>query len=231
VPVPKRIIALAGTLCSPQIFEPLAERLRDSALIDAPSWMTSPGPWGIPAIAEWIAMRVVAARTGQVTVLGHSTGGAIALQLALEHPELIDSLVLIDSGPNMRAHGDVDAIIQRMEESWGPELFGAILDRSFESALDPAVRARFLEYANQVDPRAALDVLTSQRATDFEQRLATITCPVVVIHGAKDPTRSVAQAEEFAAGFRAAPLHVLPCGHSPMFELPDATARIIQAIL
>lgn len=227
----KRIVALAGTLCSPRIFDPLAARLSAVATVDPVSWMMSPGPWNIPAVASQVTDRIEANGSGAVTLIGHSTGGAIALQLTLEHPELVNALVLVGTGPNMHSHGDVSAIIKSVESSWGPKLFGVILDRSFAAPLDPHTRESFLQYADGIDPRSALEVLTSQRATDFQDRLSEIACPVVVIHGTEDPTRSVAQAEAFASAFRGAQLHFLPCGHSPMYEQPDATARIIQKLL
>jgi pimeloyl-ACP methyl ester carboxylesterase len=226
-----RIIALAGTLCSPRIFDPLAERLSAIARVDAVSWMTSPGPWDIPAIASWTARQIEASESTAVTLIGHSTGGAIALQLVLERPDLVAALVLVDTGPNMHSHGDVDAIIRRVESSWGPELFRSILARSFATPLDPSTQEGFLDYAGGVDQRAALEVLESQRAVNFDNRLGEIHCPTVVVHGTEDSTRSVAQAEQFASAMPGARLRLLRCGHSPMFEEPDAVAAIVRPLL
>jgi len=47
-----------------------------------------------------------------VLVGGHSTGGAIALQLALIHPKLVVGLLLIDTGANTHGHGDLDTTPQ-----------------------------------------------------------------------------------------------------------------------
>jgi pimeloyl-ACP methyl ester carboxylesterase len=231
VTLPRRIVALAGTLCSPRIFDPFAERLDGVASVEAVSWMTLPGPWDIPSIASRLAAHVATTATAPVTLIGHSTGGAIAQQLVLDHPELFDSLALIDTGANMHAHGDVDAIIANMERSWGPSLFGAILDRSFAEPLDATSRALFLDYAGTVELAAARDVLVSQRAIDFASRLGEIACPTVVIHGTQDPTRTVASAEEFAERIPGSRLVLLDCGHSPMFEQPDATADILRTLL
>jgi 3-oxoadipate enol-lactonase len=224
---PIKIVALAGSLCSPDIFGPLTGQLAGTADIDAVSWMTSPGPWDLPTLAVRVAERIIAAGPEPVTLIGHSTGGAIALQLVLDFPELVDSLVLIDTGSNMHSHGDVDAIIDRIRSDWGTELFGAVLDRSFATPLDADVRDNFLKYADVIEQRAAEQVLISQRATDFGPRLSAVGCPVIVIHGQEDRSRSSDQAREFAAAFPDAALHLLPCGHSPMFELPEAVARII----
>jgi pimeloyl-ACP methyl ester carboxylesterase len=216
------IVGLPGTVCSPGIFGPLSERLDEP--LDAVSWMTQPAPWDIPTMAS----RIAGSLQAPVTLIGHSTGGAIALQLALEHPELVERLVLINTGPNMHEHGDVDAIIERLRTSWGPELLGAILDRSFAAPLPAGVRDEFLAYAEGVEPSAAIDVLTSQRQLDFAPRLGELAMPVTVIHGTEDRVRTVDQAERFAAAIPGARLHLLACGHSPMFELPDEVAALVR---
>lgn len=223
-----RIVALPGTLCSPAIFEPLAAQLADVAAIEAVSWMTEPGPWDVPAVARSIAERI--GDGDRVVLIGHSTGGAIALRLALARPELVRALVLLDTGPNMRGHGDVDAIITRIRERWGEELLAAVLDRSFARPLPPEVRAAFLRYAGRVDPRAAEEVLTSQRDLDLAPDLRRLDLPVAVVHGRLDPTRTVLQAQAFAALIPGATLHLLDTGHSPMFERPAEVAEIVRGL-
>ena len=46
-----------------------------------------------------------------VPVWGHSTGGAIARQLALTAPHLVARLLLVDIGAHMTGHGDVETIL------------------------------------------------------------------------------------------------------------------------
>jgi len=226
-----RIVALAGTLCAPFIFTPLSERLGDTATVDAVSWMTFPGPWDLTTLAGRVAAHIRSSGSDPTMLVGHSTGGAIAQQLVLDHPDLVGALVLVDTGANMHAHGDVDAIIQRMQDHWGDDLFVAVLDRSFDAPLDPEDRQLFLAYARSVEQRAALEVLTSQRSTDFETRLGEIACPVAVVHGTRDPTRTASQARAFADAIPDARLELLDCGHSPMFELPDEVAQILRECL
>lgn len=45
-------------------------------------------------------------------VIGHSTGGALAQELALAHPDVVAGLVLVDTGPDMHEHGDAGAILR-----------------------------------------------------------------------------------------------------------------------
>lgn len=230
------------------------------------------GPWDIPSVAARLASSLRAASAGGAAdgapggaaggagpalVVGHSTGGAIALELALSAPDLVSGLVLVDTGPNMHDHGDVDGILRTIRDAWGEPLWAGILDRSFASPLPGDVRASFLDYARGVSRRAALDVLTSQRALDFLPRLAALECPVAVVHGLLDPVRTVAQASAFAAalaaaaapaltaagapagppvaGSPAAPprpaLTLLDCGHSPPYEAPQAFAATLAPFL
>lgn len=225
-------LAVPGTLCSPAVFRPLADALGAEVDIDAVSWMTEPGPWDLGAVADRLAARVTARHAGRpVLVIGHSTGGAIALRLTADHPELVSALLVVDSGAHMRGHGDVDRILATLAADWGPALHAAILDRSFATPPTAADRADLLGYAATVPLAAALDVLGSQRALDLTPRLAAFDLPVTVIHGRRDPTRTVAQARELAEAIPGARLRLLDTGHTPVYEAPAAVAEEVRALL
>jgi lipase len=53
-------------------------------------------PWTIDANVDALASLVDAHADGPVLVVGHSFGGALALNLAAERPDLVDGLVLLD---------------------------------------------------------------------------------------------------------------------------------------
>jgi pimeloyl-ACP methyl ester carboxylesterase len=79
-------------------------------------WLTQPGPWDVPSVAERVAGHLVENWSWPVIVCGHSTGGVIALHLAVRHPALVGGLVLVDTGAHMHGHGDVDAILERVKD-------------------------------------------------------------------------------------------------------------------
>src|ERR1700675_1521865 len=54
----------------------------------------------VGAYEKWTA-HPIRETPGPRVVVGHSMGGAVALQLALDHPELVDGLVIIASGAQL----------------------------------------------------------------------------------------------------------------------------------
>jgi hypothetical protein len=46
------LVALPGTMCTPEVFRPLAAALTGEVTVDPVSWLTGPRPWGIPAVAD-----------------------------------------------------------------------------------------------------------------------------------------------------------------------------------
>jgi pimeloyl-ACP methyl ester carboxylesterase len=225
------VVGLPGTLCSPAVFEPVARELAGAVTVAPFSWLTEPGPWDIPAVADRVAGHIERSGRQPVLVCGHSTGGAIALQLAARHPRLVAGLVLADTGAHMRGHGDVDAILRSLKDNWGEELRAAVLDRSFRRPLDEQTRAEFLRWAAAVSPRAAYDVLASQRDLDLTGALAGISQPAIVIHGRYDRARAPEQGRELAGALPHAEFRLLDTGHTPLYEDPGAVAAAIRDVL
>ncbi|TCK21494.1 alpha/beta fold hydrolase [Pseudonocardia endophytica] len=221
------MLAIPGTLCSPAVFDALAARLEGRVRPVAADWMTAPGPWTVPAVAERLASRLDAPSI----VLGHSTGGAIALQLAVRRPDLVAGLVLVGTGAHMRGHGDVDAIVDRVDRDWGPDLHDAILRRSFATPLPDAFGETLRAYAARVPREAVLEVLRSQRDLDLTAELARLTVPAVVVHGTQDATRTVGQARELADALPDAELRIVEAGHTPVHETPDVVAAAVLDVV
>jgi pimeloyl-ACP methyl ester carboxylesterase len=215
-------VAIPGTLCAPSLFDRLAARTPLSTV----DWMASGRPADIPALAS----RIAGDRPEPSVVLGHSTGGAIALQLALEHPAAVAGLMLVDTGASMAGHGDVDGLLTMIRTQWGPALWRGLLDRSFASPPDEQTMTALLDYAGGCSAEVTYEVLASQRVLDFTPRLAEIAVPVTVVHGEFDRARPVEHAQRLAGGIPGARLHVLPTGHSPVYEAPEAVAALLAEL-
>jgi len=224
------LVALPGTICSPEIFGELQARLSGRIVIDGVSWMGGDGPWDIPSVANAVAEHIRLSLDPPVMVAGHSTGGAIAIWLAAEHPELVSGLMLLNTGPHMRGHGDVDAIIEALTRDWEATTT-MILARSFASSVPDSFRSTLEDFAAVASPQAASAVLYSQRDLDLTDRLGSVLCPVVVVHGVLDRVRTVSGASELEAAIANATLSLVEAGHSPMFEAPDVVAELVLELL
>ena len=225
------LLALPGTMCSPAVFGPLAAALAGHVTVHPLDWLTQPGPWDIPAVAARTAAFIEGQWSRPLLVCGHSTGGAIALQLAISHPGTVAGLLLVDTGAHMKGHGDVDAILERIRTGWGEELCAAVLDRSFQQPPGPADRAELLHWALACDPRAVYDVLASQRDLDLTGDLAGIGQPAMVVHGRHDRARPPEQGRELAAALPHAEFRLAEAGHTPVYETPAFVAAAVRDLL
>jgi len=98
---PARILAVHGVTGHGQRWQTLAARHLPEVAVVAPdlighgrsSWAA---PWTIDANVAALADLADAEADGPVVVVGHSFGGAVALNLAAARPDLVASLVLLD---------------------------------------------------------------------------------------------------------------------------------------
>ena len=106
------------------------------------------------------------------TVIGHSMGGGVATALAAEHPERVESLVVIDAGPVMRAGSAVEFERQLASLSqdfpsmaaaraWQSQALPNISDDAVERRLD----ARLVERDGRVVWREDTRIRTSRGLT------------------------------------------------------------------
>ncbi len=130
---------------------------------------------------------------GPVNVVGISTGGALAQQLAAAHPEVVRRLVLISTGSRLGAHGASTqrAMIEvaergsprRVMAAYAWDLVPPWHGRSAAAALMYLFGLKLYPRARDVGDLHA--TLEAEDAFDL-RALPTITAPTLVINGGKD---------------------------------------------
>jgi lipase len=106
---PSRVLAIHGLTGHGKRWQTLATRHLSDVTVAAPdlighgrsSW---DAPWTIDANVDALAALVDADGGHPVVVVGHSFGGAVALNLAAARPDLVDALVLLDPATGLRGH-------------------------------------------------------------------------------------------------------------------------------
>jgi 4,5:9,10-diseco-3-hydroxy-5,9,17-trioxoandrosta-1(10),2-diene-4-oate hydrolase len=204
----------------------------------------------IPYTLERLALFVRDFLRGQgverATWVGLSMGGGIALRAAIEFPEAVDRLVLVDcSGLGRRislllrlaslplvgvwiTRPSREGSAQFLRSSvYDPALISdEWIERDYQFALDPGARRAFLSAL-----RNGVNLWGVRRdvVRAITDRLPTLAVPTLVLWGRQDRILPVAHAHVAAAAIPGAQLHIFEqCGHFPPLEVPDAfNARVL----
>lgn len=152
-------------------------------------------------------------------VVGHGLGGIIAQHLVLRHPAAVKSLVLLSTGSYV--HEGFAEYFQRK-----------ILDYYEKFKTDGMVA----EYNVEDDPihylRWAEQAIADGSYADTRDRLAEISCPVLVLHGEQDAQYPPAQARFFKERLPHCRVEILPGrGHVLFFEAPEIVAQLLLSFL
>lgn len=178
---------------------------------------------------------------GPVSVVGHSLGGLVGLELALRGRVPVERLVLVDSmglGPEMarRARVFFRAGPERLARSLGPWAWA----RMMPPVPTPlGLRMGELDYELMSAPAGreaatrAFDLLVPLTGPVFHvrERLAEVTAPVLLIWGEKEDVLPLSLAEEAARRFPRARLLRVDAAHSPQHERPERVLPELKAFL
>ena len=160
--------------------------------------------------------------------IGHSLGGAIALQALLAAPDALDGLVIISAGAALPLPGDATA---RCESDFDAELM-LLSERSFCTNGDSESIAARAEEIRGVGPEALLADYASCASFDIRDRLGGIQLPTLIVAASDDRLWSAAAGEELARGLPMAQMVVVEeAGHMVQVERPHAVNLLIAGYL
>lgn len=166
--------------------------------------------------ARWLAERLEDEELRGAAVVGHSSGGTIAVLAAAQAPDAVGRLVLV---------APAGIFLTRSRLSYAGPLAVQVLRA-------PQRLPQMVRDSLRVGPvrltRIAFDLLR----VDVAPSLPGVRAPTLVVWGADDPLLSPALGPVFAEQIPDARLVILPdCGHIPMLESPDALHRELLGFL
>ena len=164
-------------------------------------------------------------------LVGHSMGGAIAIAVARQMPQLVASLTLLASaglGPEINA-AFIDGFVRVQRRREAQDLLAVLVHDP--SLISRAMIEETLRYKRLDGVPAALDTVArawfagGRQALDLRPALAALSMPVQIVWGRDDRIIPVAHAEALSGKF---PVHLLESvGHLPQMEKAGDVNRLI----
>jgi 3-oxoadipate enol-lactonase len=204
---------------------------RTSVALDLPGHGTAPPP-GLGAGIEAYAASVADQLDEPAHLVGVSLGGLVAQELGASRPDLVASVVLVDTvavypeafqqvwrerAATARKSG-LSSLVEPMVAMWFPDQLAA--------AADPRVEQARRTFAS-TDPEGyarTCDVLSN---VDLRDRVASLAVPTVVVCGEDDAPPFKDAASWFARAIGGSTVHWLPGRHACAVENPAKFAELL----
>jgi pimeloyl-ACP methyl ester carboxylesterase len=188
------------------------------------------GRQSVPAYAERLLEWMKDAWVRRPVLVGHSMGGAIALQAALDAPSALSGLVMIGSGARLRV---AEAFLQStMSEETMAQAVQVIVEWSYSAAASRSLRELSARGLREMRVTVLHNDFVACDGFDVMARLGELLLPVLIVCGSEDRLTPEKYSRYLATHLRDARLVMLPgAGHMVMLEKPQATADAVRAFL
>jgi pimeloyl-ACP methyl ester carboxylesterase len=182
----------------------------------------------------------------KAVLVGNSAGGTVAVQTALEHPDRVAGLILVDAA--IYAGGGAPAwarplLYTPQFNRMGPYLMRQIAEEPGENFIrsawnNPANIPDVLWEAYRLPLRvnnwdkALWELTKASRRPNFVNSLTSLNVPTLVLSGINDNIVPLSQSQRLATDIPGAAFVTFPdCGHTPQDECPEQFVEAVSGWL
>lgn len=185
-------------------------------------------------LAEDVAAALVARHAGPSRVIGWSLGGLVATVLAVRHPELVRSLVVVNSPPSCRPSSFRERFLwtQRrvLTRYLSPRALGPFISRRlFPDADQATLRREFVERFAANDEQSYRAVFGAIERYDCGGIPERVRCPVLIVAGDRDYWPVAAKRLQAARFPNSRVAVVEESGHATPVERPEEFNAIVSS--
>jgi pimeloyl-ACP methyl ester carboxylesterase len=169
-------------------------------------------------------LAVIEALEEPVFLVGHSLGGAVALNVALESPESLRAIGLVGTGAKLRVHPQILSLID--------EDFIKAVELILSWAFAPNPSSEIYQRAQGQMVQNGPEILKRDLSTcdrfDVMDRLHEMAVPALIICGRDDELTPIKYSEYLRDNLPEARLEIIEgAGHMVMLERPDELNSIL----
>ena len=178
--------------------------------------------------AEFVAEMVVERKLSPAVLVGHSMGGAIAIEIALGHPEMLEGIVLVGSGARLR----VTPLIRDQLSGDYRHAVEIIAELAHSPKSDPRLKRASIQELLEVPPTVTYGDFEACNHFDRMNEIERISIPTLIICGEDDRLTPVKYSAYMRDRIRNARLVIIPdAGHSVMLEKPEDVNAAIRSFI
>ena len=206
------------------------ERTHTVVLVDLPGHGTSEGP-SLTSITGYADALKKALDDNAVTsafIVGHSMGGAVAIDLAMRYPALARGIVLVGTGARLKVYPEIlEGILKEKEKT-----ARMIIDTAFSPAFPAGLKEKvFTEYMKN-DAETVFNDFMACDGFNVMDRVNSVSIPTLVICGTEDRFTPVKYSQYLAGSIPGAELKLIEgAGHMVMIERPDEFNKAIDTFV
>ncbi len=205
--------------------------IRGHGQTDKPS-----GAYSIELFADDVVQLLNTLKITKVNVIGLSMGGMIAFELAVRHPQLIKSSVIVNSGPGY-INMDIKTRLKfrlrlLMLRVMSMEKVGAkIAEGLFPGKQGRYLRALFVESFCKNDKPSYIKSLKALAHWNVVEELDKLVCPSLILAADNDYT-SIESKQKYVELMKNAQLQIIPNSHHALpVEKPDEFNQVVAQFL
>ncbi len=151
------------------------------------------GPYSVAQFASDAIELIRRLDASPAHIIGLSMGGMIAFQIAVDSPDAVRSLTIVNSGPEMILRTDlerqaIEARYTMVREQGMPALARMIAAPLFPKPEQAEIREVFEARIAANDPQAYLHSLSAIVGWSVADRIGEIQCPVLIVSSDHDYT-------------------------------------------
>jgi len=238
------LLCAHGTLMDRTMFRPQLDALSDEYRVAAYDLRarTERGyePYDLWDVVEDCRAVMDGLAMDQPVLAGMSMGGFMALRLAMEYPEEISGIVLIDSTSKPHPDDDIELYRGMIEQIRDDDLLPRSMAETVTHFLfgettreqRPELVERWIERWRSYPGEAVFQEVSSWlERPDVTEAVAEIDVPALVVHGEEDESIDVSRVEPTVEALDAEFELIPEAGHSSNLENPTAVNEAIREFL